>query len=79
MYWAIELGEYDIIYEPRSSLKGQAVEDFIVEFTQEDSSDEQELNTDQLVDITGSSNLNPDQLTSVDEQREVLEEDKRKH
>ena len=40
MYWAVELEEYDIIYEPRSSLKGQAVADFIVEFTQENSAEE---------------------------------------
>ena len=40
MYWAIELGEYDIVYEPRSSLKGQAVADFIAEFTYPDTPEE---------------------------------------
>ncbi|CAL9031199.1 unnamed protein product [Prunus brigantina] len=31
--WAIELGEFDISYQPRPSEKGQAVADFISEFT----------------------------------------------
>ncbi|CAL9029545.1 unnamed protein product, partial [Prunus brigantina] len=31
--WAIELGEFDISYHPRPSEKGQAVADFISEFT----------------------------------------------
>ena len=33
MCWVVDLGEYDIIYEPITSLKGQAVVDFITEFT----------------------------------------------
>ena len=31
--WAIELSEFDIQYHPRTAIKGQAVIDFIVEFT----------------------------------------------
>jgi ribonuclease HI len=31
--WAIELGEFDLEYVPRHSVKGQAVADFIAEFT----------------------------------------------
>ena len=31
--WAIELGEFDIQYRPRTAIKGQVVADFIVEFT----------------------------------------------
>jgi len=34
--WAIELGEFDILYHPRTSLKGQAVANFIAEFTEGD-------------------------------------------
>ncbi|KAK1555843.1 hypothetical protein Q3G72_032118 [Acer saccharum] len=34
--WAIELSEFDIKYTPKTSLKGQAVADFIVEFTKLD-------------------------------------------
>lgn len=32
--WAIELGEHDIQYKPRVSIKGQAVADFIVEMAE---------------------------------------------
>ena len=31
--WAIELSEFDVQYHPRTAIKGQIVEDFIVEFT----------------------------------------------
>ena len=31
--WAIELSEFDIIYKPRSTIKGQILADFIMEFT----------------------------------------------
>lgn len=31
--WAIELNEFDIQYRPRTAIKGQAVADFIAEFT----------------------------------------------
>ena len=34
--WAIELGEFDILYHPRTSLKRQAVANFIAEFTEGD-------------------------------------------
>ena len=31
--WAVELGEFDIEYLPRPAIKGQALADFIAEFT----------------------------------------------
>ena len=31
--WAVELSEFDIQYRPRTAIKGQVVDDFIVEFT----------------------------------------------
>ena len=31
--WVIELDEFDIIYKPRTAVKGQVFADFIVEFT----------------------------------------------
>ena len=31
--WAIELSEFDVQYLPRTTIKGQVVADFIVEFT----------------------------------------------
>ena len=31
--WVIELGEFDIKFVPRTAIKGQAIVDFVVEFT----------------------------------------------
>ena len=31
--WAIELGEFDIHYRPRTVIKGQVITDFIAVFT----------------------------------------------
>ncbi|KAL5555160.1 hypothetical protein UlMin_037396 [Ulmus minor] len=31
--WSIELGEFDILFKPRTTIKGQALADFIAEFT----------------------------------------------
>ena len=31
--WAIELGEFDIKFMPRTAIKGQATTNFMVEFT----------------------------------------------
>ena len=33
MKWAIELSEFDIRYKPRTTVKGQILADFIIEFT----------------------------------------------
>ncbi|XP_022142783.1 uncharacterized protein LOC111012821 [Momordica charantia] len=33
MKWAVELGEYDIRYKPRTAVKGQAIADFIADLT----------------------------------------------
>ena len=30
--WAVEIGEHDIRYKPRTTIKGQAAADFIVGF-----------------------------------------------
>ena len=32
--WAIELSEFDVEYLPRTAIKGQAVADFVAEFTE---------------------------------------------
>jgi hypothetical protein len=32
--WVIELSMYDIIYKPRTSIKAQALSDFMVEWTE---------------------------------------------
>ena len=33
MQWSVELSQFDISYRPRTAIKGQAVADFIIEFT----------------------------------------------
>ena len=33
MKWAIEVSEFDIRYKPKTTIKGQVLADFIVEFT----------------------------------------------
>lgn len=35
--WVVELSEFDITYMPKASVKGQAVADFIAEFTEPNS------------------------------------------
>ena len=35
IHWSIELTEFDIRYEPRAAIKGQALSDFLVEFTKD--------------------------------------------
>jgi hypothetical protein len=32
--WAIELSMYDIVYKPRTAIKGQALSDFVAEWTE---------------------------------------------
>ena len=35
--WAVELGQYDTKYQPRTAIKAQVLADFIVEFTSQSS------------------------------------------
>ena len=39
--WAIELGEFDIQFVPRTAIKAQALADFVAEFTKGDLPEEQ--------------------------------------
>ncbi|KAI5323426.1 hypothetical protein L3X38_032498 [Prunus dulcis] len=43
--WAIELGEFDIHYKPRPAIRGQAVADFLSEFTEPQASTATQLIT----------------------------------
>ena len=40
MKWAIELSEFDIIYKPKTAIKGQVLADFVMEFTSAEPVDE---------------------------------------
>ena len=33
MKWALELEEFEVLYKPGTAIKGQALVDFLVEFT----------------------------------------------
>ena len=56
--WAIELSEFDIKYQPRNTIKAQALADFIAEFTpSHDDLDEIEGNKTWVVHVDGSSTL----------------------
>ncbi|XP_075640393.1 uncharacterized protein LOC142612160 [Castanea sativa] len=52
--WSIELSEFDIQYRPRIAIKGQAVADFIAEFTSAEG--EEEKNPQWRIFTDGSSN-----------------------
>ena len=56
--WAVELSEFDILYQPRNAIKAQALEDFIAEFTPSyEDLGERECNKKWVVHVDGSSTL----------------------
>ena len=42
MKWALELEEFEVIYRPRTAIKGQALADFVVKFTYQDETEQAE-------------------------------------
>ena len=60
--WALELGEYDITYEPRGPIKAQVLADFLAELTlpsvggDGDASRKDAVTTRWLLSVDGSSN-----------------------
>ena len=58
--WAIELSEFDIKYQPRNTIKAQALADFITEFAPGHGDlDELEGNRTWFVHVDGSFTLHP--------------------
>ena len=43
MKWAFELEEFEVLYRPRTTIKGQALVDFVVEFADPEEPDEEIL------------------------------------
>ena len=41
--WAVELSEFDILYEPRGSIKGQVYTDFLAELSPRSTQQEEEV------------------------------------
>ena len=59
MKWAIELSEFDIIYKPRTAIKGQVSVDFIMEFTSAEPAENAQTMTDLPIwklSVDGASN-----------------------
>ncbi|XP_065036613.1 uncharacterized protein LOC135672085 [Musa acuminata AAA Group] len=54
--WAVELGEHDIRYVPRTAIKAQAVADFIAELTQVTGEDLEQPPEAWILHVDGSSN-----------------------
>lgn len=48
MKWAVELGQFDIQYEPRVAIKAQALADFIQETTRNEQCTKWEVYVDAL-------------------------------
>ena len=62
--WAIELREFDIKYRPRTTIKGQIIADFIVEFTLAEDQGVEE-SPQWSIHIDGSSNRQLDGVGMV--------------
>ena len=59
MKWAIELSEFDIRYRPKTTIKGQVLADFIMEFTSTEPARDAQATTDLStwkLSINGASN-----------------------
>ena len=46
MKWAIELREFDIRYKPKTTIKGQVLADFVMEFTSAEPAENSQMPTD---------------------------------
>jgi ribonuclease HI len=53
--WAIELGQYDIEYHPRTAVKGQALADFVVEMNETPDAEELPKSLTWIAYVDGSS------------------------
>ncbi|XP_068477156.1 uncharacterized protein [Phaseolus vulgaris] len=54
--WAVELSEFDILYEPRGSIKGQVYTDFVAELSLGSTHQEEEVGSQWVLSVDGSSN-----------------------
>ena len=59
MKWAIELSEFDIIYRPKTAIKGQVLADFVMEFASSEPARDAQVATDPStwkLSVDGASN-----------------------
>ena len=54
--WAVELSEFDILYESRGSIKGQVYTDFVAELLPGSAQQEEEVASQWVLSVDGSSN-----------------------
>ena len=54
--WAMELSKFDILYEPRGSIKGQVYADFVAELSPGRTQQEEEVGSRWVLSVDGSSN-----------------------
>jgi len=54
--WAVELSEFDILYEPRGSIKGQVYADIVAELSPGSAQQEEEVDSQWVLSMDGSSN-----------------------
>ena len=53
--WAIKLGEFDLEFVPRNAIKGQALADFLAEFTNLPKTEETAKDGKWVIYVDGSS------------------------
>ena len=53
--WAIELGQFDLDFVPRTAIKGQVLADFLAEFTNIPGNEEVRMERKWVIYIDGSS------------------------
>jgi hypothetical protein len=53
--WAIELGQFDLEFIPRNAIKGQALADFLVEFTNVPEIEQPDMERKWVIYVDGSS------------------------
>ena len=59
MKWAIDLSEFDIIYSPKTAIKGQVLANFVMEFTSTEPAKDAQTTTDLSIwklSVDGASN-----------------------
>ena len=56
VHWAVELFEFDIWYKPRGSIKGQVYANFVAELSPGSAQQEEEVGSQWVLSVDGSSN-----------------------
>ncbi|KAI5323872.1 hypothetical protein L3X38_032945 [Prunus dulcis] len=59
MKWAIKLSQYDLLYWPKTTIKAQALADFVVEFTPTAKEEKMVMKSKEKVDDTSPTDSNP--------------------